>query len=151
MSFRRLPATRPRIRRLRAKAATTPGRLRLAMATVVLVALVAGLAIGALTTARRDAADAVATRDEPLMVAADRLYASLSDADAAAAATFLRGGVEPADLRARYLADLRNASVQLTSLGHRARGSIEPTAVGAIGAALPMYSGLMETACANNR
>ena len=74
-----------------------------------------------------------------------------STTDATAATTFLRGGVEPADLRARYLADLRNASVQLTSLGHRARGSIEPTAVGAIGAALPMYSGLMETACANNR
>ena len=48
MSFPWLPATRPRIRRLRAKAATTPGRLRLAMAAVVLAALLAGLAIGAL-------------------------------------------------------------------------------------------------------
>jgi hypothetical protein len=121
------------------------------MATVVLVAVVAGLAIGALTTVRRDAADAVATRDEPLMVGADRLYASLSAADAAAATTFLRGGVEPADLRARYLADLRNASVQLANLGHRVRGSIEPAAITAIGATLPVYSGLMETARANNR
>jgi hypothetical protein len=151
MSFRRLPATRPRIRRLRAKAATTPGRLRLAMATVVLAALIAGLALGVLTTVRRDAADAVATRDEPLMVAADRLYASLSDADAAAATTFLRGGVEPADLRARYLADLRDASGQLASLGRRVQGSIEPAAIGAIGAALPVYAGLIATARANNR
>ena len=151
MSFRRLPATRPRIRRLRAKAATTPGRLRIAMATVVLVTLPAGLAIGSLTTVRRNAADAVATRDEPLMVGADRLYASLSDADATAATTFLRGGAEPAELRARYLADLRDASVQLANLGHRVQGSLEPAAISAIGAALPVYSGLMETARANNR
>lgn len=151
MSFRELPATPPRIPRLRAKAATTPGRLRLAMATVVLVTLLAGLAIGALTTVRRNAADAVATRDEPLMVGTDRLYASLSDADATAATTFLRGGVEPAQLRARYLADLRDASVQLANLGHRVQGSREPAAISAIGAALPVYSGLMETARANNR
>ena len=151
LGLSRWPATRPRIRRFRAKAATTPGRLRLAMATIVLAVLVAGLAIGSLTTVRRNAADAVATRDEPLMVGAARLYASLSDADATAATTFLRGGVEPADLRARYLADLRNSSVQLANLGHRVQGSVEPAAISAIGTALPVYSGLMETARANNR
>ena len=151
MSFPWLPATRPRIRRLRAKAATTPGRLRIAMGAVVLAVLVAGLAIGALTTVRRDAANAVATRDEPLMVQADRLYASLSDADATAATTFLRGGVEPPNLRGRYLADLRNASLQLAGLGRRVDGSVEAAATAAIAAELPVYSGLMETARANNR
>ena len=129
MSFPWLPATRPRIRRLRAKAATTPGRLRIAMGAVVLAVLLAGLAIGALTTVRRDAANAVATRDEPLMVQADRLYASLSDADATAATTFLRGGVEPSNLRGRYLADLRNASLQLAGLGRRVHGSVEAAAI----------------------
>lgn len=150
MGFPWLHPTRPRVRRLRAKAATTLGRLRLAMVAVLLVTLLAGVALAALTGVRRDAADAVATRDEPLMVQADRLYAWLSDADATAATAFLRGGVERADLRARYLGDLRKASVQLAALGRRVEGSVEPAAIVAIGAELPVYSGLMETARAND-
>jgi hypothetical protein len=151
MSWPQLAATRPRLRQLRAKSMTTPGRLRLAMVAVLLVVLLAGLALGALTAVRRDAADVVATRDEPLMVEADRLYASLSDADATGARTFLRGGVEPADLRARYLADVRDASVQLAGLGRRVEGVAEAAAISAIAADEPVYSGLMETARANNR
>src|SRR3954471_6135683 len=76
---------RTRMRRLRARAATTPGRLRLLMAGVVLATLVAGLVLAGVTAVRSDAVDAVVTRDEPLMVEVDGLYASLSDADATAA------------------------------------------------------------------
>jgi hypothetical protein len=148
MSWPRLGATR---QRLRARAATTPGRLRLTMAAVVLVALLAGLLVGALTALRSSSADAVATRDEPVMVGAQRLYAALSDADATAATTYLRGGSEPPALRARYLAALRTASLQLADLGRRVKGSDEAAAVAAIGADLPVYSGLLETARANNR
>jgi hypothetical protein len=121
------------------------------MAAVVLAAILAGLALGAVTAVRRDATNSVATRDEPLMLAADRLYASLSDADATAATTFLRGGAEPADLRARYLADVRRASAQLAALTRRVQGTTEVAAVGEIGAGLPVYTGLIETARANNR
>jgi hypothetical protein len=142
---------RPRAPRLRDRARTTPGRLRIAMAAAVLATLIAGLVLAGVTAVRRDATEAVATRDEPLMVAADGLYASLSDADATAATTFLRGGIEPADLRARYVADLNRASAQLAGLGRRVQGSSEAASVAAIGAALPIYSGLMETARANNR
>jgi hypothetical protein len=151
MSLPRLGAARPRIRRLRARAATTPGRLRLVMVASVLAALLAGIALAAETAVRRDAADAVTTRDEPLLVAADQLYASLSDADATAATTFLRGGIEPAGLRARYLADLRRSTAQLAALGRRVQGSSEAAAVAAIGANVPVYTGLIETARANNR
>ena len=121
------------------------------MAAIVLVALLAGLVLGALTALRRSAADAVATRDEPVMVGAQRLYAGLSDADATAATTFLRGGAEPPALRARYVAQLRTASLQLADLGRRVEGSDEAAAVAAVGADLPLYSGLMETARANNQ
>ena len=121
------------------------------MAAVVLAAIVAGLALGAVTAVKRDATNSVATRDEPLMLAADQLYASLSDADAIAATTFLRGGAEPADLRARYLADVRRASAQLGALTRRVQGTTEVAAVGEIGAGLPVYTGLIETARANNR
>lgn len=138
--------------RLRAWSATTPGRLRLIMGGVVIGAALAALVVGAVSAHHRDATDAVATRDEPLMVAADRLYASLSDADATAATTFVTGGIEPAARRARYLGDLRRASLQLAQLAERLRGSPEgAAAVAAIAADLPVYSGLMESARANNR
>jgi hypothetical protein len=142
---------RPRARGLRARAATTPGRLRLASLAVLFALLVSGLVLAGVIGVRQDATSAVATRDEPLMVEADGLYASLSDADATAATTFLRGGVEPADLRAQYLADVRRATAQLADLGRRVQGSTEARAVASTGAALPVYTGLMETARANNR
>jgi hypothetical protein len=138
--------------RLRARAATTPGRLRLALAAILLAVLVAGLVLAGATTVRHEAVVAVATREEPLMVEADGLYAALSDADATAATTFLRGGIEPPALRARYLADLRRAGVQLSGLAQRVQGSPEAAAaVAAVSAQLPVYSGLIDTARANNR
>jgi len=139
------------VRTLRARASTTPGRLRVLMGAVVLAAVVAGIVLAAATSTRTDAADAVATRDEPLLVGADGLYASLSDADATAATTFLRGGSEPAALRDRYLTDLRRASDQLVALGRRVRDPAELGALRTISADLPAYSGLVETARANNR
>jgi phosphotransferase system HPr-like phosphotransfer protein len=148
MSWPRLGATR---RRLRARAETTPGRLRLTMAAIVIVALLAGLLVAALTALRSSSADSVATRDEPVMVGAQRLYRALSDADATAATTYLRGGAEPAALRARYLDDLRTASLQIADLGRRVEGSDETAAVASIAGDLPVYSGLIETARANNR
>jgi hypothetical protein len=147
----RRSALRRRMRQVGEWAETTPGRLRVATAAVVVVTILAGLAVGAVTTVRRHAADTVATRDEPLMVEADDLYASLADADATAATTFLRGGQEPADLRARYLADLRRASAQLADLGRRVEGRAEARSVAVAAGALPTYSGLVETARANNR
>jgi hypothetical protein len=147
----RRSALRRGLRRAGDWATTTPGRLRVAMGAVVLVAILAGLVVVAVTSVRRNAADAVATRDEPLMVEADGLYASLADADATAATTFLRGGQEPSALRARYLADVRRASAQLADLGRRVEGPAQARAVAAAAAGLPTYTGLVETARANNR
>src|SRR5262249_32595273 len=140
-----------RASRLRRVASTTPRQIRLAMVAVVLAALLAGLALGAVTAVRRDATNSVATRDEPLMLAADQLYASLSDADPPAATTSLRGGPEPPGLRARYLGDIRRATAQLGALNRRVQGTTDLSAVGEIGAGLPVYTGLIETARANNR
>jgi hypothetical protein len=59
--------------------------------------------------------------------------------------------MEPPGLRARYLRDVRRATAQLAGLGRRVQGASEARAVAAIGADLPVYTGLMETARANNR
>jgi hypothetical protein len=150
--WRRLPRGRAHAERLRARARTTPGRLRTTMVVLVAAAIVAGLVAGRAADTRRSAAEAVATQDEPLMVQADGLYASLSDADATAAATFLTGGLESPVRRQRYLADIRRASLQLSALTRRVQGSPEAAAaVAEVAAQLPVYTGLMETARANNR
>ncbi len=142
----------PRMERLRGYAATTPGRLRVAMVLVVAALVLFGLIAARATDVRRNAAVAVASRDEQLMIQAEGLYASLSDADATAAATFLAAGIESPVRRQRYLADLRRASLQLTALAARAHDSPgAASAVAAVAASLPVYSGLMETARANNR
>jgi hypothetical protein len=147
-----LPRLRAPARGFGARAATTPGRLRLLALALVGAAILAGLVMASAVGARRDAAQAVSAQTEPLMVDADVLYASLSDADATAAATFLTGGLEPQVRRRRYLDDLRSASVQLTQLARQAGGLGEAgKSVSVVATQLPVYSGLVETARANNR
>src|SRR4029079_661942 len=126
--------------------------LRVTMVLVVAALVLIGVIAARTTDARRNAAAAVSPRDEQLMIQAESLYASLSDADATAAATFLAADTESPARRQRYLADLRRASLQLTALPGRAQDSpAVARAVAAVAVSLPVYSGLMETARANNR
>ena len=50
---------------------------------------------------------------------AEDLYVALADADAAASTAFLRAGLEPEELRARYLDDLETAGAQLALIAAR--------------------------------
>ena len=132
---------------LRARLRTTPGRLRLAAGVLALAAIAFGIAMATAAASREQAADAVATRTEPLLLEADGLYASLSDADATATTTFLIGGLEPVARRRRYLADLGSASARLTSLTEQVGSSAEArAAVATVADRLPVYSGLIEAA-----
>jgi hypothetical protein len=147
-----LPRLRAPAHGFGARAGTTPGRLRLLSVALVGAAIIAGLVMAGAAGARHDAAQAVSTQTEPLMVYADGLYASLSDADATAAATFLTGGLEPESRRLRYLSDLRSASFQLARLARQTGGLGETgKSVSVVTTQLPVYSGLVETARANNR
>ncbi|HEY7830384.1 MAG TPA: hypothetical protein VIC06_07450 [Solirubrobacteraceae bacterium] len=131
---------------------TTPGRLRLAAVLLALGAIVFGVLAASAVSARRQAADSVATDTEPLLVTAEGLYASLSDADATAATTFLTGGLEPPARRERYASDVRAASGQLATLARQAGGSAQTrAAVRTLATQLSVYSGLVETARTNNR
>jgi hypothetical protein len=146
-------APHPRgLARLRFHAGTTPARLRAGVVAVVVLAIAFALAAAAATFARQRAVDQITTRTEPLLVGADGLYASLSDADATAATTFLIGGIEPTDRRARYLADLDTASRELATLSEQAGTSgVAQQAVDTIARNLPVYAGLIEAARADNR
>jgi uncharacterized protein with PQ loop repeat len=126
--------------------------LRLAAGLIAVGAIAFGVVAAGSASTRRQAAHAVATETEPRLVEAEGLYASLSDADATAVTTFLIGGLEPSGRRQRYVEDLRSASHELAKLTEHVGGSSQArAAVLVISTQLPVYSGLVETARANNR
>lgn len=122
------------------------------MVLVAVAAVGAALLMAGAVGSRQRAANAVATQSGPLLVQADELYASLADADATAATTFLTGGQEPPARRRRYLQDLRSASARLSNLAREVGDSSDAgAAVSQIATLLPVYSGSIEAARANNR
>ncbi len=137
---------------VRDRLATTPGRLVLVSILVVVGAVGFGaIAIGA-EQSRERAAKAARSQTEPLLVQAKNLYTSLSDANATVATGLLSGGVETAANRNRYLGDLVVASNALSALTRQAGTAANaPAELGTIANQLPTYSGLIETARANNR
>ena len=131
---------------------STPGWLGLAavlllVGLVALAALSVGVALG-----RGDATEAVLDDATPLLVDAEELYVALADADAAASTAFLRAGLEPPELRDRYLDDLETAGAKLPLIAVRTRGSARSSdAVAMITQTLPLYAGQVESARTNNR
>jgi hypothetical protein len=133
------------------QASTTPTRLRMTVALICFAAAAFGVITATAAHTRLKAAESATELTEPLVVKAIDLHTALSDADATATSTFVTGGEEPRAQRMRYLRDLERASGALTSLA-RADGSTETrAAVAAVARDLPRYSGLLETARANNR
>ncbi|MEU3597953.1 hypothetical protein ABZ714_04360 [Streptomyces sp. NPDC006798] len=141
------------VARLRAAAATEPGRLRIIGA--VLAALV--LAFGAVTAAevseRAAAADDVVGRSQPLSADAALVYRSLAAADTAASSGFLAGAVtEPRAVREQYEKDIRRASQLLVKAAtHTVADSESGRQIRTLNEQLPVYSGFIETARAYNR
>ena len=164
------PAVRRAWWRPRLDGATTPARLRLLLALLILLSLAWGV-LAALTADQHAsaAADVVAV-SEPLSLDAEQIYTSLSDADATAANAFLAGGLEPAKARQRYQADITEAAIRIEAAsalvgssaartqlpGHPARqASAAGTAVGddlaILSGQLPAYTDEVGTARADNR
>lgn len=137
---------------LLARLRTTPGLLR--VLSVALIAVLAVIAVVDFRVAqsRKNASDAVGLESEPQLVRAQDIYSSLADADATATNTFLAGGLEPVDQRQHYLAKLRSASHALT-VATREIGDSRAAARAAtiLSRDLPLYTGSVEAARANNR
>ncbi|MFF3289613.1 hypothetical protein [Streptomyces sp. NPDC003023] len=139
-------------RRLRAAATTEPGRLRIIGA--VLAALV--VAFGAVTafeiSSRAAAADDVVNRSQPLSADAASIYRSLADADTTASSGFLAGAEEPPAVADRYDKDIALASrLLIKAATHTDSSSESGRQIARLNEALPQYTGLVETARANNR
>ena len=130
---------------------STPTLLQLLLALVAVLCVVCGT-LGAVVAARSaGAAHQLTTTTVPAEVDAATVYTSIADADATAATAFLAGGLEPPALRATYDADIASAGTALASIGAPPTGTTAATALADISARLPVYTGLIETARANNR
>jgi hypothetical protein len=133
--------------------ATTPGRLRLLLAGLVLLSLAWG-ALAAFTAVQYSsaAASVVSTR-EPLSLDAQQIYGKLSDANDAAATAFLAGGIEPAAGRQRYRSDITAAGGQVEAATAEGEAGTPRAAadLAFLARELPVYTGEIETARADNR
>jgi hypothetical protein len=136
---------------LRRTAGTTPGRLGLAMVGLVVLSLLTGV-IGLISIqGKASTLDDLTTHREPFSAAAQQMYRSLSDADATAASAFLSSAVEPAPLRERYQADIAQAGAALAVAATDIAGVSEATRpLSQLSTGIPVYTGLVERASANN-
>lgn len=148
----RRPAWAEGLDELRAAATTEPGRLRVIGAVLALLVVAFGAVTAWQVSDRAAAADDVVERSQPLTSDAASIYRSLADADTTAAGGFLAGGEGSRATRDRYDRDIATAAELLAKASQSARG---PDGAGEqiarLNRQLPRYTGLVETARANNR
>src|ERR1022692_1475338 len=153
----------------RSRLDTTPARLRLLLAVLVILSLAWGVVAALTANQHASAAASVVAVSEPLSLDAEQIYQGLSDADATAANAFLAGGLEPAAARQRYNADITQAAVRIEAAsalvgssaartqlpGPQAAQASDGSAIGddlaTLSAELPVYADEAGTARADNR
>jgi hypothetical protein len=145
------PATVDRARQRR-RAGTTPAWLRVAIAAPVALAVVTGIVAGLTVFSRSDAVAAARATAEPLVVDAQTAVVKLSDANTTVAGGFLAGPVLPAAASSRFGNDLAQAANSLTAAAQRAGTDRQVTGyLETLESGLPLYTGLIGTAEADNR
>ena len=131
----------------RSWAATMPAKLWTLSAGLVLLALAWGALAGWTVGQHTSAASNVVHVDEPLALAAQQMYESISDADVTATTTFLSGPEPPLAPLQRYRADVAGAAADLARLRNAADGNQSLTAALAdFSAGLPVYTGYVAQA-----
>jgi tetrahydromethanopterin S-methyltransferase subunit G len=120
---------------------------------LVVVSVLVGVVTAIIVQSRAQALDNLSGRSGPLSVAAQDLYRSLSDADATANSAFLSNGVEPKDVRSRYekdIAEAEHALAMAVAAREPADLSDPNSPLAVLSSQLPVYTGVVETARANN-
>ncbi|MGN5236211.1 hypothetical protein [Rhodococcus sp. SJ-3] len=132
---------------------STPAKLISLGLILAVLLVISGVASAQVASSRKATHDRLLATTEPLANAAQNLYSALSIADAAAVTGFISGGIEPAPVRDRYVEAIAEASGQLVvaAAGLAEQDELGAVNVAAVARMLPMYTGLIETARANNR
>lgn len=140
-------------RRARTFGGTTLGLMTVMTITLTIAILAAGLSMSQSTDRRQTALGHLVHTTEPMSANAQDLFTSLSLADTIAATGFVQAGVEQASTRDRYQRAIQRSSMAATqtaaALGTTPSRELELITI--IQAKLPVYTGLVETARANNR
>jgi hypothetical protein len=129
----------------------SPGRLTVIGVGLVVLSLVFGLVGTFAVQGKKDTINELIDHREPLTAASQEVYRSLSDADATSANAFLVVGTEPPELRARYDLDIARAGAALAKAASDSEGYADAaTKVDILSRNLPVYTGIIERARANN-
>ncbi|GIE74519.1 hypothetical protein Aph02nite_04690 [Actinoplanes philippinensis] len=131
---------------------TSPGRLQLLLAVLLVLTALTGLVTGLTAASAATGTGDLRDRAQPLLAEAETVWSSLADADATAAQAFITGGLEPPKLTDRYNEKLADAAAALTSAARRVpEGSAGAEAIRSITTGLSDYTALVATARALNR
>jgi hypothetical protein len=133
------------------RARTTPAKLRLLLAGLVVLCLVWGAVAAWVVSQRAAGANNAVSSSETLSLDGQQIYRALSDADATAASAFLSGGLEPINGTPRYQADIARAAAHLESATAAAGHTPAARDLATLSAGLPVYTGEVQTARADNR
>lgn len=137
--------------RLRTQARTEPGRLRIIGAVLVGLLLLFGTVTAWQIEDRKNTATAVTKSSYQLSKDAADIYRALADAGTTAAAGFLTAE-EPRAVRDRYELRIGTAARLLARAGANSQGSeTAQQKITELSQQLPVYTGLVEAARANNR
>ena len=126
------------------RASSTPGKLRLIQAGLVVLCLAWGAVAAVMVSQHSSAADNVANSSEPISLDAQQMYQSLADADVTASTGYLYGRTEPFAYRQRYQHDIAVAAADLKAVTAASGTSSVGTSLSMLSAALPIYTGYVE-------
>lgn len=138
-------------RRLRAWAATSPGKLGVMLTGLVIGSLVVGVVGGLTIMGKQSSLDDLIEHRGPMNEASQQVYRALTDSEASAAAGFLAKDEQANKLREQYERDLRDAGGGLAIAAGDAQGSSGgDQQVRKLATLLPKYAGQLATAYAHN-
>lgn len=139
---------------LRSFARSSPAKLLAMGLILVALCLVAGVVTASQVSNRQHSLQYLLDDAEPDANSAQRLYTSLSVADAEAGTAFIFGGLEPQDVLNAYNQAVGDAAAELVAQSsHDSAGAHDPDAGLRRGIAteMPVYTDLIQTARTNNR
>ena len=126
------------------RASTTPGKLWLVRASLVIVCLAWGALAAVMVIQHASAAHDVAATDETLSLEAQQIYQSLADADVTVSTAYLYGRTGPYADRVRYQHDIAVAAADLKVATAASGNSSVAASLSTLSAALPVYTGYVE-------
>lgn len=141
------------LRKFRAYFQSTPGKMVAICMLLSIAILAAGFSVSQTAAQRRAELDTLTNTTEPVSNAVQEIYSNLSIADTTAISSFVGAGVETSDNRTLYGQAIRTATERLTTTAADLPedSTEELQLVLDISTLLPTYTGLVETAWANNR